>query len=118
MHNSSGNGQSRRGARPHVRWLVSGLMAIGLMFGAHWGRVDAGTGKPLAIPDLTGDWVSNKGDKIHIDFSNLTGTPLIVSTFLSGTGKCPYGDTRCTAGCGHVRGAMSWSTSAASTRSS
>jgi hypothetical protein len=94
MHNSSGNGQSRRGTRPHGRWLVSGLMAIGLMFGAHWGLVDAGTGKPLAIPDLTGDWVSDKGEKIHIDFSNLTGSPLILSTFLSGTGNCPYGDTR------------------------
>ena len=93
MHNSPVARQSRRGARPHVRWLVGGLLAVGFVFGARWGNVDAGTGKALAVPNLTGDWVSDKGEVIHIDFINLTGRPLVLNSITKGA-DCKYGGTR------------------------
>jgi len=93
MHNSPGAEQSRRGTRRQLRWLVSGLMAIGFVFGAEEGAVAAGTGQVRGIPDLTGDWVSDKGEVIHIDFSNLTGRPLVLSAITKGA-ECKYGDTR------------------------
>jgi hypothetical protein len=92
MRNSTWAARSRRDAQRYMRWLLSGLLAVAFLFGAKWGRADGGTGKP-AIPDLTGDWVTEKGEVVHIDFSNLTGQPLITSYFKKG-GDCKYGGTR------------------------
>ncbi len=93
MHNPPWAGQSRRGVQLYMRWLLSGLLAIGFVFGAEWTSVDAGTGPAPAIPDLTGDWLSDKGEVVHIDFTNLTGRPLVTSYFKKGA-DCKYGDTR------------------------
>jgi hypothetical protein len=93
MYNSPVAKQARHGARPHVRRLVSGVLAVGFVFGAQCGNVGAGTGQALAVPNLTGDWVSDKGEVIHIDFSNLSGRPLVLNSITKGAG-CQYGGTR------------------------
>jgi hypothetical protein len=93
MHNSPLGRQSRRGARLRVGWLVSGLLAAVFVFGAQWGNVYAGTGQALVVPDLTGDWASDKGEVIHIDFFNLTGKPTVSNYFKQGA-DCPYGGHR------------------------
>jgi len=93
MHNSPWAARSRRGAQPYIRWLLSGLLAVGFLFGAQWGSVDAGTGQALAIPDLTGDWRSDKDEVIHIDFGSLSGTPTVTNYFTKGA-DCKYGGHR------------------------
>jgi len=78
---------------PAVRRLSSALMALGLAFGALTGSASAGSNSRPSIPDLTGDWTSDKGEVIHIDFFNSTGSPSLASYFKKGA-DCEYGGHR------------------------
>ena len=79
---------SRRwgGDRP-LRRLIGALVALGFLLSPS--GVGAAPNSTRNLPDLTGDWAMNTGEKVHIDFSNQTNPPSF-RDYMKGGGDCPY----------------------------